>query len=198
MFKKISLLLFVATLSQLSMATEEQSKIHLIEADKLWSESKYELAEAEFKKALAENPDSPKASTQYAGFLLTQNRTEESVEAYKKAIMLDAENPKSFAALSIAYLHQSKFEMAKAMADEALRLDPKMGAVKKINEYIDAKKEVIKQASKIPKDQLKPDDAMHTGVGHGSTVGAHGKPEAKTAVVKPKVEGTVNAGTTEK
>ena len=175
MLKKLPLILFIAasSITQVSFSTEEQSKIHLTQAGKLWSESKFDLAEAEFKKALEENSESPKANAQYAGFLLTQNKNAEAIKIYQKAIILDAENPKLFAALSIAYLHQAKYEMAKAMADEALRLDPEMGAVKKINEYIDIKEDMIKQASKTPKDQLKPNDAMHAGAGHGSASGAH-------------------------
>lgn len=188
MFKKIPLILFIAAFSSFSFATEEQSQAHLKEAGELWSKSKFDLAEAEFKKALSENSESVKANTYYAGFLLTQNKTLEAIDVYKKAIMLDAKNPKTFAALSIAYLHQSKYQMAKAMADEALRLDPSMGSVKKINEYIDAKEEIIEQASKIPAvadGTEKPNDATHGGGLHGSAHGAetsaHGEPAEKTA-----------------
>ena len=183
MLKKLPLILFIAasSITQVSFATEEQSQIHLTEAGKLWSESKFDLAEEEFKKALEENAESPKANAQYAGFLLTQNKNVEAINTYQKAITLDAENPKLFAALSIAYLHQSKYEMAKAMADEALRLDPEMRAVKKINEYIHAKEEIIEQASKIPAlvdGAVKPNDATHGGSLHST---AHGEPVEKAA-----------------
>jgi len=216
MFKKIPLILFIAAVSSFSYAadsyaTEEQSQLHLKEAGKLWSESKYDLAEDEFKKALEENPESPKAAAQYAGFLLTQNKTEAAIDAYKKAIMLDAENPKTFAALSIAYLHQSKYEMAKAMADEALRLDPKMGAVKKINEYIAAKEEMIEQASKVPAvvdGAVKPNDATHgscamgmhdNATGHGATTSPHGELKEKTTVIEGhKSEPSVKAEAADK
>lgn len=170
MLKKITFVLFFSVLSQPIIATEAQSKIHLDKAGELWSKSKFKLAESEFKLALQENSESPKANSHYAGFLLTQNKTKEAIEVYKKAITLDASNPKLFAALSIAYLHQSKYEMATAMANEALRLDPKLTSVKKINEYIDAKKEVIQKASRISNNQLKPNDAMH------NTMKLHGKP----------------------
>ena len=192
MLKKIPLALLIAmsTLSQASFATEEQSKIHLTQAGKLWSESKFDLAEAEFKKALEENSESPKANAQYAGFLLTQNKNAEAIKIYQKAIILDAENPKLFAALSIAYLHQAKYEMAKAMADEALRLDPEMRAVKKINEYIHAKEEIIEQASKIPAlvdGAVKPNDATHGGSLHST---AHGEPVEKAATATDVTEAT--------
>ena len=40
--------------------------------------------------------------------------------------------------------------MASAMATEALRLDPKLSGVKKINDYVVAKKEAIEAAAKVP------------------------------------------------
>lgn len=112
------------------------------------SKEKLDKVEANLRTAVKDNPESAKAHVQLASFLLTQNKTLEAIPAYQDAITLDPENPKLFAALSIAYLHQSKFNMAKAMADEALRLNPEMKQVKKINEYIAAKQEVIKQAQK--------------------------------------------------
>ena len=166
MLKTITLLLFLNIFSQSVIATEALSNIHLDKADKLWSEGKFKLSESEFKQALQENSNSPDANSHYAGFLLTQNKTKEAINVYQKAILLDATNPKLFAALSIAYLHQSKYEMATAMANEALRLDPKLSSVKKINEYINAKKEVIQKASHISKDQLKPNDAIHNMTSH--------------------------------
>ncbi len=181
MLKKIPLVLLITVfaISQVSFATEEQSQIHLAQAGKLWSESKLDLAEAEFKKALEENPESAKANAQYAGFLLTQNKNSDAIKVYQKAITLDATNPKLFAALSIAYLHQSKYEMATEMANQALALDPDMKAVKKINEYISVKKEMIAEASKTPKDQLKPNDAMHTAASlHGAATGHMNAEEA--------------------
>jgi tetratricopeptide (TPR) repeat protein len=139
----------------------------------LWAEKKLDLAEAEFRKAIEENPESAQAHATLAGFLLMQNKTKEAIPAYQDAIILDPENPKLFAALSIAYLHQSKFNMAKAMADEALRLNPEMKQAGKLNEYIDAKLEVMEQAAKAPAEQpgKKPDDAMHNTVKQEAVTG---------------------------
>jgi len=125
---------------------------------KLWADNKPKLAEAEFKKAIKSYPKSSQAHARLAGLLLTQNKTSEAVPAYQEAITLDPTNPKLYASLSIAYLHQSKFSMAKAMADEALKLDPELTQVKKINEYITAKQEVMEQAS-----TAKPNDSTHNG-----------------------------------
>jgi len=137
---------------------------------KLWAEKKLDLADAEFRKAIEENPESAAARATLAGFLLLQNKTVEAIPAYQEAITLDPENSRLFAGLSIAYLHQSKFNMAKAMADEALRLNPEMKQAEKLNEYIDAKLEVMEQAAKVPAEEVgrKPDDAMHNAPKHGA------------------------------
>ncbi len=94
---------------------------------------------------------------------LTNNKNAKAIDAYQDAITHDPENPKLFAAISIAYLHQAKHDMAKAMADHALKLDPKMTEVKKINEYIIAKQEAIEIASKVPAY-----DTNTSGKGHGA------------------------------
>ena len=150
---------------------------------KLWAENKLDLAEAEFRKAIEEHPESAAAQASLAGFLLMQNKTKEAIPVYQDAITLDPENSKLFAALSIAYLHQSKFNMAKAMADEALRLNPEMKQAEKLNEYIDAKLEVMEQAANVPAEQLgkKPDDAMHNMPKHGAVTGDAGASSAAEA-----------------
>lgn len=158
-------LLFMAAFIPLASAEERTTTIQnqpeseatiLKNGAKLWAENKPDLAEAEFKKAIESYPNSSQAHARLAGLLLTQNKTSEAVPIYQEAITLDPTNPKLFASLSIAYLHQSKFNMAKAMADEALQLDPELNEVKKINEYITEKQEVLEQASKA-----KPDDSTH-------------------------------------
>lgn len=144
-----------------------------IKADKkdqpFWTGEQTKQAELEekYKKAIAENPDDKKAHAYLAGLYLTNNKTTKAIGAYQEAITKDAENPKLFAALSIAYLHHAKYDMASAMATEALRLDPKLSGVKKINEYVVAKKEAIDAATKVPAGGSKYDmsgKAPHGGV----------------------------------
>ena len=168
----------------------------LDKANKLWAEKKMDLAEAKFRKAVELSPESAKANTRLAGFLLTQNKTEEAISVYQKAIMLDSRNPKLFAALSLAYLHQSKFDMAKVMADQAMALDPEMKQVKKLNAYIEARQEIIEQASKVPTEKVnagvmpsnamhKPNDAVHIPSKHGDASHKPATPVAPSAPVAP-------------
>ena len=121
---------------------------YMDKGSKLWAENKLDLAEAAFRQAIKKDPKSAQAHTKLAGLLLMQNKTAKAIPVYQDAITLSPQNPKLFAALSIAYLHQSKFSMAKAMANEALRLNPKMLPLKKINEYIEMKQQVINEARK--------------------------------------------------
>ncbi|MEE9327411.1 MAG: hypothetical protein V3U71_08935 [Cocleimonas sp.] len=165
MMIKVITLSTVFLLTQFALADTSKSAIDMtaankahasIKADKknqpFWSneQSKQASLEKKYKKAIAETPDDKKAYAYLAGLYLTNNKTTKAIGAYQDAITQDSENPKLFAALSIAYLHHAKYDMASAMASEALRLDPELSGVKKINDYVVAKKEAIEAAEKIP------------------------------------------------
>ncbi len=117
-----------------------------------WSkdQARQSTLEKKYQAEIAVNPDNKKTYAYLAGLYLTNNKTAKAIDAYQDAITHDSENPKLFAALSIAYLHHSKYDMASAMASEALRLNPELSGAKKINEYVTAKKEAIELAAKIP------------------------------------------------
>lgn len=116
-----------------------------------WSpqQSKQAELEAQYLKEIKDNPDNKATYRYLAGLYLSNNKTDKAIAAYQEAIIHNPDNAKLFAAMSIAYLHQTRFAMAKAMADEALRLDPSLQQVKKIHEYIDAKIVAINSASKV-------------------------------------------------
>lgn len=138
-----------------------------------WSKDQAKQAELEkaYKKAIAENPDDKKNYAYLAGLYISNNKNAKAIDAYQDAITHDAENPKLFAALSIAYLHHAKYGMAQAMATEALRLDPTLKGVDKINEYVVAKQKAIEEASKAPATPTKTKIDMTKGTGlHGSVM----------------------------
>lgn len=126
----------------------------------LWSEAEKaaQEKEASLLQAIKDDPDNGANYTNLAHLYLLTNKTEKAIPAYQEAIIHDGSNPKLFAALSIAYLHQSKYSMAKAMAEQALSLDPEMQQAKKLQEYIVAKEEVIQQASRV---SVMPQDENH-------------------------------------
>lgn len=128
----------------------------------LIKKKKLDRMETQLRELVISNPDSSQAKSRLGAFLLSQNKAGESIPFYQDAITLNPEEPKLFAALSVAYLHQSLYSMAKAMADEALRLAPDMSQAKKLNEYIDAKQQVIEMAEKASSGSLTPDDSIHS------------------------------------
>ncbi|MCU7958426.1 MAG: tetratricopeptide repeat protein [gamma proteobacterium symbiont of Bathyaustriella thionipta] len=119
------------------------------EGNRLWSENKISQAEKIFRQAIEKQPELVSAHSSLAGLLMTTNRNKEAIEEYQAAIMLDSENAHLYMALALAYLHEQKFSMSQAMANEALRIDPQLKGADKLIEYIDKKQEVIKQASAV-------------------------------------------------
>jgi len=151
MFKKIvfSLLFFLSSGLSAMAADSVQSLID--EGNRLWSQNQLEAAEAQFKQAIAMDADASLAYARLAGLYLTSNRSAEAIPLYQQAIMHDPENPKLFMGLSIAYLHQAEYGMAREMAQEALRLDPKLKNAEKMREYIDAKEAALASTAKAEK-----------------------------------------------
>jgi len=139
----------------------------LQQGNKAWSEQNMEQAEKHFRKAIQINPDSSQAHAVLAGLLQTMNRGREAIDEYQTAITLDPENPRLYVALSISYLHQQRYGMAQAVANEALRLDPEMANAKKLVEYIGAKEEVLKSAANVDlSDQARPAPTGTLPAGH--------------------------------
>ena len=148
-----------ALIASILMATTSHAEIpatvkhHLKTIDgstpSLWSGREYQAREKEVKllKAIKTNPENKANYKNLANLYLLNNKSAKAISAYQDAINRDSGNPKLFAAISIAYLHQSKFAMAKAMADQAVLLDPSMKQAAKIQQYIKAKEEVIAKAS---------------------------------------------------
>lgn len=143
----------------------EASQGSMNTVNKIIADNKLKNMESELRKTADDNPDSVNAKIRLAGFLMSQNRTGESIPFFQEAITLTPDNPKLFASISVAYLHQAKYGMAKAMADEALRLSPDMAQAKKLNKYIEAKQNVIEMAEQTPvSETMTPNDNLHNKV----------------------------------
>jgi Tfp pilus assembly protein PilF len=106
-----------------------------------WTEQKLELAEQQFKAAIAMAPDSPKAHQRLAALYLSQNKNQQAIEEYQTAITLQPDNPALFAAICLAYLHEGAYSASQAMCSQALRLDPESENVQQLQQYIDARLE---------------------------------------------------------
>ncbi|MCK5809929.1 MAG: tetratricopeptide repeat protein [Cocleimonas sp.] len=128
-------------------------------AEQLAQDKKVAEAIAKYKKIIKENPENKKAYRHLADVYLLNNKAKEAIPAYQEAILHDAKNPKLFAAMSIAYLHLGKYAMAKAMANEAVILDPSMENAKKIISYTDKKVKVLELAAKTNQAKMPTHDA---------------------------------------
>lgn len=128
-------------------------------ADLLWADKKIDEAIVEYKKIIKEKPDNKIAYQRLASIYLLNNKATDAIPAYQNAILHDPQNPKLFASMSIAYLHLGQYSMAKAMANEAVALDPKMENAKKIITYADKKVEMLEQAAKSDQAQMPKHDA---------------------------------------
>lgn len=128
-------------------------------ADQLWKAKKIDEAIVEYKKIIKENPNNKLAYQRLASIYLLNNKARDAIPAYQNAIIHDPENPKLFASMSIAYLHLSQYSMAKAMANQAVALDPKMENAKKIITYADKKVEMLEQAAKANQAKMPLHDA---------------------------------------
>ena len=60
--------------------------------------------------------------------------------------MRDPGNARLFLGIAVAYLHQQAYGMAKAMVEQALKLDPNLANAKKLGEYVDAKQQLVAKA----------------------------------------------------
>ena len=173
----IGLLFNAAVHAAATQATPQSDEVTMLlqQGNKAWSEQKMEQAEQDFRKAIELSPDSAQAHAILAGLLQTMNRGTEAIDEYQTAITLDPENPRLFVALAISYLHQQRYGMAQAVANEALRLDPEMENAKKLVEYIEAKEDVLKRAASVDvsgQAPLSPTGALPAG---------HPAPAASTA-----------------
>jgi tetratricopeptide (TPR) repeat protein len=159
--------LLISSLVSLFLITSVQAtstRDLIVSGNTLWSEGKFSEAETSFKKALEGEPASSVAHERLANLYLTQNKTSEAIEEFQNAINDDPENANLFIGIAIAYLHKQYYQMADAMVNRAMQLNPDLTNAQKLKQYIDAKKEVIEQAN--AKDMIT-DSAPHpTPEGH--------------------------------
>jgi tetratricopeptide (TPR) repeat protein len=157
------------------------------EGNKLWSENKAEAAEAAYKKAIQENPESDIGYSRLGAILLMQNRISDAVDAYQSAINKSPKNARHFTSLSIAYLHLGFHDMALAMANRAKELNPGLKHAEDISKYIDAKVDVLAKAQTADSKAAMP---------HGDVTTPHGNatesPDSKAEKPKLKLEAFPN------
>ena len=90
----------------------------------LLSRRRYDAAEAEFRKALAETPEDPYVLSMLAMCISEQDRHDEALEVAHDAVGQGPDMPFAHYALAVVHLQRDELLKAKAAIDEALRLDP--------------------------------------------------------------------------
>jgi tetratricopeptide (TPR) repeat protein len=148
--KKIATALLLTSVcwSSLSFADVNQE---ISKGNQLWVEGKLDEAAQVFTQATTAYPKSALAHERLAALLLTQQKLDESVDAYQNAIVNDPTNPKLFVALALVYMHQQSYAMANGMVEQALSLKPDMPQAQKMAQYIKEKRAMLAEAEKAAK-----------------------------------------------
>ncbi|MBT4923384.1 MAG: hypothetical protein HON13_02550 [Candidatus Thioglobus sp.] len=113
-------------------------------------DNKFKKIEEKLKQIIEQSP-SKHAYVELASLYLSQNKNKEAIRNYQEATLLDPTDSKLFTSMSIAYLHLGFYDASKAMAEQALTLEPTLTHAGKIVQYIDKKKEVLAKAAKAGK-----------------------------------------------
>ena len=132
-----------------SVSANEESEMLSKEANSLWAQSKQDEAEKVFLSAIDKDPEDASVRRYLGSFYLSQKENGKAVDQFKEGVMIEPENANFFVGLAIAYLHQSSYNAAHAMAGRALTLDPELKQAKKLQEYISVKQEVLQRASDL-------------------------------------------------
>lgn len=97
---------------------------HLERAFHLMGQGRLELAEADFRRALAMDPDDPSAHAALAICLSKAKRGPEAVEEARAAIGLAPDFAYAHYAMARVLMDQERYPAAERAIDEAIRLDP--------------------------------------------------------------------------
>ena len=119
------LILIIFMLLSFNLTAQSGHKLRL-EADKLYSNEKYDEAEIEYKKAL-EKENELKANYNLGNSLYNQKRYEEAAEAYEKALKATSDSltkSKIYHNLGNSYFQLKKYNKSLENFKQALRLNP--------------------------------------------------------------------------
>ncbi len=98
---------------------------HFDRAEVLFNQRRYDLAAAEFKQEIAENPDSDRGYTALALSLMNQGKIESTtLDLINYALSLDAENDWNHYTLAFYWYLNSNYERAQAAIEQAIAIDP--------------------------------------------------------------------------
>jgi tetratricopeptide (TPR) repeat protein len=119
---------------QLSTTAEDKQYVYFLRGSTYEREKKFDEAEAEFKKVLAENPQSA-VVLNYLGYMNADRgvRLEESLNYIKQAVSLDPTNGAYLDSLGWAYFRLGKYDLAEENLNKASR---RMAADPTVQEHL--------------------------------------------------------------
>ncbi len=97
---------------------------HFARAEMLYAQDRYDLAETECRKALAEVPEHPGVISLLALTLSALDRHDEAVSTAQNAVGLAPDEPYVHYCLAIVHLNRKKIQLAQHAIREAVQLDP--------------------------------------------------------------------------
>jgi serine/threonine protein kinase/tetratricopeptide (TPR) repeat protein len=101
------------------------SEAHEVLADlKFYYDWDWQGADASYREAIALNPSSARAHSQYARYLAARRRTSEALEAAERAAVLDPLSTNAASTLALTHYYMRDYERARAAAARAIELDP--------------------------------------------------------------------------
>ncbi len=110
---------------QLATKPEDKEYVYFLRGSTYEREKKYDAAEAEFKKILADNPQSA-ATLNYLGYMNADRgvQLEESLNQIKLAVSLDPTNGAYLDSLGWAYFKLGKYDLAEeSLTKASLRME---------------------------------------------------------------------------
>ena len=110
---------------KLSANDKEKSAVYFMRGSMFERQKKFDAAEAEFKKVLEVDPDSPNALN-YLGYMLADRnvRLEEAAKMIQRAVELDPENGAYLDSLAWVYYRQGKYSEAEPLLIRAIQQMP--------------------------------------------------------------------------
>lgn len=116
---------------------KDSSKI-LQQVSQMMVSQTFEDTEKKLQKIIEQSP-SKQAYIHLANLYMANNKNKKAISSYQQATLLDPTDARLFTSMSVAYLHLGFYSMSKAMAEQALELEPALGHANKIIKYIDKK-----------------------------------------------------------
>ncbi len=124
-----------------TQARAEDLQTLLQRADAAWKAGDFATAESAYQKAIQAEGDSARAHARLGSFYLLRDRPHEAIGEYQAAILRDPENARLFVAIAVAYLHERAYDKAHAMLQRALELEPDLANARKLQQYMEAKRQ---------------------------------------------------------